>query len=225
VSETRDDRPTRVMVVDDHAIVRTGLLAYLGAQQGVEVVAEAHDGREALAQIRRFGALGGLPDVVLMDVVMPEMDGVAAAARIISGYEDVRVVVLTSYGELARVRKAIEVGISGYLLKDAAPAEILAAVRTAARGEMYLDGAITRRLTRQMLSPTGRLVTLSARERDVLALVATGKSNQQIADELTITERTARAHVSSILTKLDLGSRTEAALLAIQQGLAPMPTY
>lgn len=215
---------TKVMVVDDHAIVRTGLQAYLDAQPGVEVVAEASNGREALDVLRRLGTLGGLPDVVLMDVVMPEMDGVAAAEWIAGRHAGIQVVVLTSYGELARVRRAIEVGVAGYLLKDAAPAEILAAIRAAAKGEMHLDGAITRRLTRHLVTPGGSLVALSVRERDVLALLASGKSNRQIADELTISERTVRTHVSSILTKLNLTSRTQAALLAIQQGLAPMPS-
>ncbi|HWG25590.1 MAG TPA: response regulator transcription factor [Actinospica sp.] len=138
------------------------------------------------------------------------------------GPPGVRVVILTSFGELARVGKAIEVGVAGYLVKDAAPDEIVAAIRAAAKGEMHLDGAVTRRLTRQMLVPSDGLMRLSARERDILVLVAAGKSNRQIADELTISERTARTHVSNILTKLDLRSRTQAALLAIQQGIAPL---
>jgi DNA-binding NarL/FixJ family response regulator len=211
------------MVVDDHAVVRKGVQAYLESQPDLKVVGEAQDGRQALAVLQRLQHTTSLPDVVLMDVVMPEMDGVNAAERITALYPGVRVVILTSFGELSRVRKAIEVGVVGYLLKDAAPDEIVAAIRAAAKGEMYLDGAVTRRLTRQMLVPSDSLMSLSARERDILVLVAAGKSNRQIAEELTISERTARTHVSNILTKLNLRSRTQAALLAIQQGIAPLP--
>lgn len=212
-----------VMVVDDHAVVRKGVQAYLESQPELKVVGEAQDGRQALAVLQLLRNTASLPDVVLMDVVMPEMDGVNAAERIAALYPGVRVVILTSFGELSRVRKAIEVGVVGYLLKDAAPDEIVAAIRAAAKGEMYLDGAVTRRLTRQMLVPSDSLMSLSARERDILVLVAAGKSNRQIAEELTISERTARTHVSNILAKLNLRSRTQAALLAIQQGIAPLP--
>jgi DNA-binding NarL/FixJ family response regulator len=211
------------MVVDDHAIVRKGVQAYLASQPDVEVVAEAENGRGAVDQLQVLAGSGELPDVVLMDAVMPEMDGVTATGLIATRYPSVRVVILTSFGELGRVRRAIEVGVAGYLLKDAAPAEILGAIRAAAKGEMYLDGAITRRLTWQLMGPAVGLSALSARERDILVLVAAGKANRQIADELTISERTARTHVSNILTKLHLSSRTQAALLAIQQGLVPMP--
>jgi len=211
------------MVVDDHAVVRKGVQAYLESQPELKVVGEAQDGRQALAVLQLLRNTASLPDVVLMDVVMPEMDGVNAAERIAALYPAVRVVILTSFGELSRVRKAIEVGVVGYLLKDAAPDEIVAAIRAAAKGEMYLDGAVTRRLTRQMLVPSDSLMSLSARERDILVLVAAGKSNRQIAEELTISERTARTHVSNILAKLNLRSRTQAALLAIQQGIAPLP--
>jgi len=211
------------MVVDDHAVVRKGVQAYLESQPELKVVGEAQDGRQALAVLQLLRNTASLPDVVLMDVVMPEMDGVNAAERIAALYPGVRVVILTSFGELSRVRKAIEVGVVGYLLKDAAPDEIVAAIRAAAKGEMYLDGAVTRRLTRQMLVPSDSLMSLSARERDILVLVAAGKSNRQIAEELTISERTARTHVSNILAKLNLRSRTQAALLAIQQGIAPLP--
>lgn len=221
---TDDTARIAVMIVDDHAVVRKGIQAYLASQADLDVIAEAADGREALGALERLRATGGLPDVILMDVVMPGMDGVTAAERIRETYPGVRVVILSSFGELARVRKAIEVGVAGYLLKDAAPTEIVTAVRTAAKGEMHLDGAITRRLARALVAPSDRLSTLSARERDILVLVAAGKSNRLIATELTISERTARTHVSNILTKLSLSSRTQAALLAIQEGIAPMPT-
>lgn len=213
-----------VMVVDDHGVVRKGIQAYLAAQPDLEVVAEAADGHQALTRLETLRTAGRLPDVILMDVVMPGMDGVTAAEHVRDRYPTVRVVILSSFGELARVRRAIEVGVAGYLLKDAAPAEIVTAVRTAAQGEMHLDGAITRRLARSLIAPSDRLSTLSARERDILVLVAAGKSNRLIATELTISERTARTHVSNILTKLNLSSRTQAALLAIQDGIAPMPS-
>lgn len=220
------DDPARiaVMIVDDHAVVRKGIQAYLASQADLDVVAEAADGREALRALEQLRATGVMPDVILMDVVMPGMDGVTAAERIRETCPGVRVVILSSFGELARVRRAIEVGVAGYLLKDAAPTEIVTAVRTAAKGEMHLDSAITRRLARALVAPSDRLSTLSARERDILVLVAAGKSNRLIATELTISERTARTHVSNILTKLNLSSRTQAALLAIQEGIAPMPT-
>lgn len=214
----------RVMVVDDHAVVRTGIQAYLAAQPDLQVVAEAGDGQAALDLLENLLATTGLPDVVLMDVVMPGMDGVTAAEHIRERHPGVQTVILTSFGELTRVRRAIQVGVAGYLLKDAAPSEIVAAVRAAAKGEMHLDGQVTRRLAQQLVAPTDPLATLSARERDILVLVAAGRSNRQIATELTISERTARTHVSNILAKLQLSSRTQAALLAIQQGLVTLPT-
>ena len=216
--------PITVLVVDDHAVVRKGIQAYLAAQADVQVVAEAADGQAALDTLEHLRSTTGLPDVVLMDVVMPGMDGVTAAEHARQRYPCVQIVILTSFGELTRVREAIRVGVAGYLLKDAAPDEIVAAVRTAAKGEMHLDGALTRRLTQHLVAPSDPLATLSARERDILVLVAAGRSNRQIATELTISERTARTHVSNILSKLRLSSRTQAALLAIQQGLVTLPT-
>jgi DNA-binding NarL/FixJ family response regulator len=217
------DPRVRVMIVDDHAVVRWGVHAYLDSQLDIEVVAEAQDGQEALDVLGRVAAFGQAPDVALMDLVMPRLDGVAATEAITQRHPEVKVVILTSFGELARVRRAIEVGIAGYLLKDAAPDEIASAIRVAAKGEMHLDAAITRQLTRQLAHPPDLSNALTARERDVLLLVAQGKSNRQIAEHLALSERTARAHVSNILIKLGLESRTQAALLAIRSGLAPLP--
>ncbi|GAA1318947.1 response regulator [Pseudonocardia xinjiangensis] len=213
-----------VLVVDDHAVVRRGLAAYLESADGIEAVAEAVNGRDALVQLRRLAAENRLPQVVLMDVLMPEMDGISAIGAILDSYPDVRVVMLTSFGEVERVYAALQAGAAGYLLKDADPDEVAAAIRAAARGEVHLDPAVAGRLTRQLVSPSSGLASLTARERTVLTLVARGMSNRQIAAELFISDRTARTHVSHVLTKLQLSSRTQAALVAIREGLIPPPS-
>jgi len=213
-----------VLVVDDHAVVRRGLAAYLESADGIEAVAEAVNGRDALVQLRRLATENRLPKVVLMDVLMPEMDGISAIGEILASYPDVRVVMLTSFGEVERVYAALQAGAAGYLLKDADPDEVAAAIRAAARGEVHLDPAVAGRLTRQLVSPPTGLASLTARERTVLALVARGLSNRQIAAELYISDRTARTHVSHVLTKLQLSSRTQAALVAIREGLIPPPS-
>jgi DNA-binding NarL/FixJ family response regulator len=213
-----------VLVVDDHAVVRRGLAAYLESADGIEAVAEAVNGRDALVQLRRLATENLLPKVVLMDVLMPEMDGISAIGEILASYPDVRVVMLTSFGEVERVYAALQAGAAGYLLKDADPDEVAAAIRAAARGEVHLDPAVAGRLTRQLVSPPTGLASLTARERTVLALVARGLSNRQIAAELYISDRTARTHVSHVLTKLQLSSRTQAALVAIREGLIPPPS-
>jgi DNA-binding NarL/FixJ family response regulator len=212
-----------VMLVDDHAVVRRGLRAYLEVVDGVEVVAEAGDGQHALDQLARLATEGRLPQVALMDLVMPRLDGIASTAEIARRYPDVRVIVLTSFGEVERVQMALQAGAAGYLLKDAEPEEVTHAIFAAARGEVHLDAAVTRRLTRQMVSRDVGLSILTPRERDILALVAEGRSNQQIAQALVISERTARTHVSHVLSKLNLSSRTQAALVAIREGLVPPP--
>ncbi|MFC6023441.1 response regulator [Plantactinospora solaniradicis] len=212
-----------VLVVDDHTVVRRGLRAYLEVVDGVDVVAEASDGQEALDRLARLATEQRLPEVVLMDLVMPRMDGIAAIREIARRYPDVRVVVLTSFGEVERVQTALQAGAAGYLLKDAEPEEVMQAIFAAARGEVHLDAAVTRRLTRQMVSRDVGLSALTPRERDILALVAEGRSNQQIAEKLVISERTARTHVSHVLSKLNLTSRTQAALVAIREGLVPPP--
>jgi DNA-binding NarL/FixJ family response regulator len=220
-----DPSVIRLMVVDDHAIVRRGILAYVDAVPTVEVVGEATDGQEALAQLAQWTALGTpLPDVVLMDLQMPRMGGIEATAAIVRAHPDVRVVVLTSFGEVERVHAALAAGAAGFLLKDAEPAEVVTAVRAAAAGEVHLDAAVARQLTRRMSGPQVGLGALTTREREILALVAQGQSNRDVADSLGISERTARTHVSNVLTKLQLASRTQAALLAIREGLIPPPS-
>jgi DNA-binding NarL/FixJ family response regulator len=211
--------PIRVLVVDDHAVVRRGVVAYLEAMEDLEVAGEAGDGQEALDFLARAAAHGRLPHVVLMDLQMPRMDGVTATGEVVRRFAGVRVVILTSFGETERVHSALEHGASGYLLKDAGPTEVDAALRAAVRDEVFLDAAVTRRLTQEMRAPRAGLGALTAREREVLVLVAEGQSNKDIARRLDISERTARTHVSHLLTKIGLTSRTQAALLAVKEGL------
>jgi DNA-binding NarL/FixJ family response regulator len=211
--------PIQVLVVDDHAVVRRGVVAYLEALEDVAVAGEAGTGAEALDRLARAAVLHELPDVVLMDLQMPGMDGVTATAEIVRRFPGVKVVILTSFGETERVHAALEKGASGYLLKDAGPAEVDAALRAAVRDEVFLDAAVTRKLTQEMRSPRSGLGVLTAREKEVLILVAEGRSNKDIADHLVISERTARTHVSHLLAKMGLSSRTQAALLAVKEGL------
>jgi DNA-binding NarL/FixJ family response regulator len=208
-----------VLIVDDHAVVRRGLAAYLDSASGIEVVAEAADGADALDQLGRLADERRLPRVVLMDLLMPRMDGLTAIGAVAERYPDVQVVVLTSFGDVERVRTALQAGATGYLLKDADPDDIAAAIREAARDEVRLDSTVAGRLTRHLVSPATGLAALTARERTILTLVAQGLSNRQVAAELDISERTARTHMSHVLTKLRVSSRTQAAVLAIREGL------
>lgn len=214
-----------VLVVDDHRIVREGLRAYLSLVDDIEMVGEAADGRAALDALARAKAGSGLPDVVLMDLLMEPMDGIAATAAIKARYPEVEVVAVTSFVEEEKVHAALEAGAAGYLLKDAEADEIAAAIRSAQRGEVHLDPAVARQLTASLRrGPTeDPRDLLTDREREVLLLVARGQANKEIAVELVISERTARTHVSNILSKLGLTSRTQAALWAVREGLAPAP--
>jgi DNA-binding NarL/FixJ family response regulator len=209
----------RVLVVDDHSVVRRGVVSYLDVLDDVDVAGEATDGKDALDQLHALDARGMLPDVVLMDLQMPRMDGVAATAEIARRFPSVRVVILTSFGENERVHAALQQGAAGYLLKDAGAAEVAAALYAAARDEVFLDAAVARRLAQEIRGPRAGLGALTAREREILALVAAGMSNKEIAAELVISERTARTHVSNVLGKLNLTSRTQAALVAVREGL------
>jgi DNA-binding NarL/FixJ family response regulator len=211
--------PLRVLVVDDHSVVRRGVVSYLDVLDDVEVAGEAADGRDALDKLDAMARAGTLPRVVLMDLQMPRMDGVAATAEIVRRFPSVRVVILTSFGENERVHAALQHGASGYLLKDAGAAEVAAALYAAARGEVFLDAAVARRVAQDIRGPRRGLGSLTAREREILTLVAAGMSNKEIAVELVISERTARTHVSNVLGKLNLTSRTQAALVAVREGL------
>ena len=217
--------PIRVFVVDDHTVVRRGLRAYLDVVDDMEVVGEAADGQEALEQIAALVAVGRPPDVVLMDLLMPGTDGITATEAISQHHPEMEVVAMTSFTQADKVHGALQAGAAGYLLKDAEADEVAAAIRAARRGEVHLDPAIARQLTRALVTPKAQTVNaLTDREREVLVLVAQGLSNQQIADVLVISERTARTHVSNILSKLGVASRTQAALLAIREGIAPAPS-
>jgi DNA-binding NarL/FixJ family response regulator len=225
VADDRGRQPVRVFVVDDHAVVRRGLRAYLEMVDDMEVVGEAADGQAALDGIADLVAAERPADVVLMDLIMPGMDGVTATAAISERHPELKVVAMTSFTEADKVHGALEAGAVGYLLKHAEADEVAAAIRAARRGEVHLDPVIARQLTRSLvISRASTLDSLTDREREVLVLVAQGLSNRQIADALVISERTARSHVSNILMKLGLASRTQAALLAIREGIAPDPS-
>jgi NarL family two-component system response regulator LiaR len=218
--------PIRLLVVDDHAVVREGLRAFLALQDGLEIVGEAADGEEAIAKAAELE-----PDVILMDLVMPKLDGVAAMRAIRSNAgrgSNARVIVLTSFLDDDRLLPALEAGAAGYLLKNSQPAELARAIRAAHAGGAIIDPAAAARLL-DALSDGGRrrpgtgagdaLEQLTGRERDVLALIARGRSNKRIALELGISEKTVKTHVGHVLAKLGVTDRTQAAVLAVEQGL------
>jgi DNA-binding NarL/FixJ family response regulator len=211
----------RVLVVDDHAVVRRGLFAFLESEEDIEVVADAGGADDALRVLAQLDAQGLRPHVVLMDLQMEPVDGIESTRRIRALYDDVEVVALTSFDEEERVRAALEAGASGYLLKDADVDEVAVAVRAAHRGELQLDPAVARRLTASLHAapPADGAAALTSRELDVLRLLGEGHANKTIAAQLGITERTARTHVSKILAKLKLSSRTQAALWAAREGI------
>ena len=213
----------RVMIVDDHAMVRRGMRDFLDLHDDLEVVGEASDGPAALQ-----AAAALRPDVVVMDLVMPGLDGIATTAELKARHPAIEVVAITSFIEEDRITAAIEAGASGFLLKDAEADDLAAAIRAAYRGEVYLDPAVAGIVARRMRTAGRRadgertaagLERLTSRERDVLACVARGLSNRAIAEELGMAERTARTHVSNILAKLGLTSRTQAALFAVEHNL------
>jgi DNA-binding NarL/FixJ family response regulator len=210
-----------VLVVDDHAVVRRGLKAFLDSEGDLEVVGEAEGGAQALELLARLASEGRRPHVVVMDLHMEPLDGIESTRRIRSLHSDVEVVALTSFGEDERVHAALKAGASGYLLKDSDADEVSAAIRAAHRGELLLDPAIARSLVSSLRAESRELpvAELTARELEILRLLAGGKANKEIAAELQISERTARTHVSNILGKLGLTSRTQAALWAVGHGL------
>jgi DNA-binding NarL/FixJ family response regulator len=223
VTSTDGATPLKVLVVDDHAVVRSGLRAFLNGEPDLSVVGAASDGDEALEEIERLDAAGSRPDVVVMDLKMDGGDGIEATRRIRATYEDVKVVVLTSFGEEERVRAALRAGASGYLLKDADADEVAAAVRAAHRGGVQLDPGVAGALAASLVGvpAADRAAELTPRELDVLRLIGAGEPNKRIAAALGISERTTRTHVSSILGKLKVTSRTQAALWAAREGIAP----
>ncbi len=210
----------RVLLADDHAIVRRGIRALMATEPNLEVVGEAENGRVAVEEAKRVR-----PDVVLMDLEMPEMDGIEATRRIMAEQPEAKVVVLTSFATDEKVFPAIKAGAKGYLLKDAGPQDLVEAIHQVQRGEASLHPKIARMLLREVSQPPEGPRTrepLSEREVEVLKLVAKGHRNQEIADSLVISEATVRTHVSNILGKLHLASRTQAALYALREGLASL---
>jgi DNA-binding NarL/FixJ family response regulator len=210
----------RVYLVDDHVVVHRGLQMFLSETPDITLVGAALGARQALDELRVMAAAGELPDAILMDLVMAEVSGVEATALVKSEFPSVEVIILTSFGETQRVQAALSAGASGYLLKDSSGEEIAQAIRAALAGEVHLDSAVARSLTRLFRTPADDRSALTPREREVLALLGQGLSNREIADRLYISERTARTHVSSVLIKLGLPSRTQAALWAIREGMA-----
>ena len=213
-----NEHTIRVLIVDDHEVVRRGIHTLLETEDDIEVVGEAADGLTAVVETERLK-----PDVVLMDLVMPGVDGVEAIHRIRAIQDDVSVLVLTSFGTDDMLFPAIRAGALGYLLKDAHPDELIRGIREACRGQSMLDPVVARRLLAELArndSVRPSLEVLSNRETDVLRQLARGLTNDEISDVLHISEATVRTHVSHILSKLGLTNRTQAALYALRQGLA-----
>jgi DNA-binding NarL/FixJ family response regulator len=206
----------RVLIVDDHAVVREGLRTFLELQDGIAVAGEAADGEQAVMQAEALR-----PDVVLMDLVMPRLDGVGAMRELRRRLPGARVIVLTSFAEDERLLPAIQAGAAGYLLKNVAPPELARAVRAAHAGEALIDPVIAARLVDAIAQPAGEPAPerLTAREQEVLALIARGYSNKRIALELGIAEKTVKTHVGHVLAKLGVADRTQAAVHAVRMGL------
>jgi NarL family two-component system response regulator LiaR len=209
-----------ILIADDHAVVREGLRALITTEPGMTLLAEATNGIEAIELAGRLN-----PDVILLDLVMPRKDGLEAIKEIKQANPDARILVLTSFAEDEKVFAAVKGGALGYLLKDSSPQELLQAIRETYRGESSLHPTIARKLIRELNRPSDLPPTpepLTEREMEVLKLVGQGLTNQEIADQLSISERTVRTHVSNILEKLHLANRTQAALYAVREGLTDL---
>jgi two-component system, NarL family, response regulator LiaR len=208
----------RVLIADDHAVVRQGLRTFLDLQADIDVVGEAADGEEAVA-----AAAEHAPDVILLDLVMPRLDGIGALRRLRETAPAARVIVLTSFGEDERLFTALRAGASGYLLKDVEPAELVRSIRMVHSGGAPLSPAVAARVVEELASGggAGRAAAddLTPRELEVLCLIARGRSNKRIALELGVAEKTVKTHVSHVLAKLGLSDRTQAALYAVREGL------
>jgi NarL family two-component system response regulator LiaR len=209
-----------VLLVDDHRVVRQGLRDFLELQEDIEVIGEASSGEEGVQFAREL-----LPDVVLMDLVMPGIDGVEATRRIKTVSPSTRVIVLTSFADDDKVFPAIKAGAISYLLKDVSPEDLAHAIRAAQRNEAVLHPEVAAKLMQEFSAPRtaeAPVEQLTEREMDVLRLIARGKSNKEIADTLVISEKTVKTHVSNILSKLHLADRTQAAIYALRQRLVPI---
>ena len=210
----------RILIADDHAIVREGLRALLATEPDLELVAEATDGIQAVTKARALK-----PDVILLDLMMPRMDGVEAITEIKKDWREAHIIVLTSFSDDEKVFSAIRSGALGYLLKDSSPQDLLNAIHTVAKGEGFLSPSIASKVMREINQPPKLPPTkdpLTERENEILQLVAQGLTNDQIAEKLVVSERTVRTHVSNILAKLQLANRTQAALYALKEGLASL---
>ena len=201
-----------VLIADDHSIMRQGLVALLDREPGITVVGQAGNGYEAVEMFRQYQ-----PDVTLMDLRMPRMDGVAAISAICADFEKARIVVLTTYDGDEDIYRGLRAGAKGYLLKDAEPEELLAAIHAVADGKKYIPPTVGAKLAERMGNPE-----LSDRELEVIRLIAAGKTNQQISMELRISESTVKFHVNNILSKLGVNDRTQAALTALKRGIASL---
>jgi two-component system, NarL family, response regulator LiaR len=216
----KSDSPIRLLIVDDHAIVREGMNFLASTKADIEIVGEAADGVQAVEMAGKLK-----PDVILLDLMMPRMDGIAVAEAICTENPDARILIMTSFSEEEKVFAAIKAGALGYLLKDSSPQVLLQAIRDVHNGESWLHPSIARKLIREINKPQELPPTadpLTEREVEVLKLIAQGLSNQEIGDRLFIAERTAGVHVGRILAKLHLANRTQAALYALREGLASL---
>jgi NarL family two-component system response regulator LiaR len=206
----------RVLIADDHAIVRKGIRALLATEPDIEVIGEAQDGRVAISEAARLR-----PDVILMDLVMPEVNGITAIRHIVAHQPEAGILVLTSFATDDKIIPAVKAGALGYLLKDSGPYELVQAIHRVHRGESSLHPVVARKILMELSQPPS-LDPLTEREIEVLQLVAQGHSNREIAEKLSISETTVRTHVSNILNKLQLSSRTQATLYALREGLASL---
>ncbi len=213
MSENPETHVIRVLLADDHAVVRQGLKMFLALDAGLEVVGEANNGREAVELVERLR-----PDVVLMDLVMPVLDGIGAIGEIKLRFPDTEIIAVTSVLEDAKVIGAVQAGAIGYLLKDTQADALVEAIHAAGRGEVRLHPEAAKRLAREVKTPDAT-ESLTPRETQILRLIAQGHANKVIARELGVEERTVKTHVSSLLSKLGLSSRTQAALYALKIGL------
>ncbi len=216
MSQETNDK-VRILIVDDHAVVRQGLITFLELQDEIEVVGQASNGKEAIQKVLELE-----PDVVLMDLVMPVMDGLTAIKQIKQLRPSTEVIALTSFADDEKVFTAIRSGATGYLLKDVQPNDLVKAVLAADRGEVQLHPEVAKLLMHEVMAPAKEadsLDELTEREREVLGLLGLGMSNKEIAYKISVSEKTVKAHVSSILNKLNLPGRTHAALYASKRGL------
>ncbi|MEM8531399.1 MAG: response regulator transcription factor [Chloroflexota bacterium] len=209
----------RVLIIDDHSVVRRGLCAFLTTYSEIEVIGEASGGVEGVEMAKQL-----VPDVALMDLLMPEMDGIEATRQLKAVSPSTQVIVLTSYSDDERIFPAIKAGALSYLLKDVEPNELVRAIQAAHHGEATLHPTVATRLMKELTGETrtSPLDELTDRERDVLSCIARGMSNAEIANSLMIGERTVKTHVSNILSKLHLQDRTQAALFALRERLVPL---